>query len=185
MRARTMADETLAEIKEKIADGTYKIKEAANAYNVPAPTLYRNLRERYGKIEVHLKMSEYDPIKRVREYIDKHGITPATMTSHQKMLLMDGIYGFFETKALCEVFGVATASFRKHRQNLAKGPNGHVRREKEIEATVETVLAAHRTMREMFDLPPLGSYVICRALRNIGIVTSPHLVRRILERKAI
>ena len=117
--------------------------------------------------------------------IDKHGITPATMTSHQKMLVMDGIYGLFTTKALCAVFGVATKSFRQHRKNLAKGPNGHVRREKEIASAVETVLAAHRTMRETFDLPAPGPYVICRALRNIGIVTSPLLVRRILERKAV
>jgi len=183
MRARTISTERLMEIKKKIDSGVYTIQEAARAYGVPASTLYRNLREQYGRIRTVFTPPEPDAVLSVKLYLEANGISPSEMTSHQKMVAMDGICDRFHNDALCMAFDVAPICYAQHRKNLAKGPNSYKRREVEIEKAVDMVLAMYGITNVTPTTPVPAPYRICRILKKGGFITSPQLVARVLAMK--
>lgn len=99
------------------------------------------------------------------------------------MLVMDTLVGRFDRKLLCKTFGIEPDSFDKHRRNLAHGPNSHQRREAETEKCISAFLSGWEAINGNNPIPK--PFRLCKQLKLQGIVTSPQLTKRIVNRIAI
>ena len=179
-RKRSINNETLTTIKGEIENGVWDINAAANKYNVPVSTLYRSLKREFGEMPVHSCRLQDQTLKEIAMHLESNGIIPENMSSHQKMLAIDSLLERFKATDLCRAFAVSQASFTKHRQILAKGDNSHKRHENEIAEAIALIRSAEELIHPQTVSP--GPYTICTVLRRNGVVTSPQLVRRILNR---